>query len=168
MNTNGYAEIKAVEGQVEVARKAMFRSNVNLKNAETAFDTARFLLNTASQNLDAAKKENEDAIRDLKDATSALKAVNSKWKVIELDNDDESTSGSSEEDEYISKSDLDSLKPGSRVVIYEYKYHKDLYFNATVTKVGDNAKAGKVEIHFDGLKASKKNWVPKTAIARIL
>jgi hypothetical protein len=180
MVQSGLSEIKAAEERLRLAKRAKIRSKASLKNAEAAFDSARKLLNLASRNLDDAKKDYDEADSDLEDAHSALKAVNSKWKIIELDNSDEEDADEAatglrqvdtedtDEDDPITQADLDSLKPGSRVIIYEYWHHKDSYFNATIIKVGSNKKKGKFQIHIDGKKKSSRDWVSEESIARIL
>jgi hypothetical protein len=181
MVESGLSEIKAAEERLRSAKRAKIRSAASLKNAEAVFDSARKFLNVASRNLDDAKKDNDEADNDLKDAHSALKTVNSKWEIIELGNSDEEdadeaatgllqVNGTEDADENyddpITQADLDSLKPGSRVIIYEY--HNGLYFNATIIKLGTNTKQGKFQIHIDGKKKSSRDWVSERSIARIL
>jgi hypothetical protein len=182
MVQNGLSEIiKAAEERLRSAKRAKIRSTASLKNAEAAFDSARKFLNVASRNLDDAKRDNDEADNDLKDAHSALEAVNSKWEIIELGNSDEedavaegvtagppqvNTADTDEDDDPITEADLNSLKPGSRVIIYEY--HNGSYFNATIIKLGSNTKQGQFQIHIDGKKKTSRDWVSETSIARIL
>ena len=172
MTTNGIAEIKAVEDRLNVAERAKLRSIVNLKNAEMAFHWAR-------QNLDVAKREHKEANDDLRDTKAALNDVYSKYEVIEIDDTDEDsiepdsntvfnvdTDTDDNDPEPITKADLDKLKPGSRVIIYEYD--TDLYFNATIKKLGEKERQGRFQIHIDGLKPKSRRWIEEKDIARIL
>ena len=82
MAQNGLDEIKAVEAQVAMAKKAKARSSKNVIAAKAVVDAANKVL-------DDAKHEDEEADADLNKAVKALKDVNSKWEVIHVDIDNE-------------------------------------------------------------------------------
>lgn len=148
----------------EVAKKAKFRAEANLKKAEAAFDSA-------SKLLIAARSENTEASNDLKVAIATLAALNNpKHEIVDLCNDDENDEAKNQQDEEedpITQAELDNLTPESRVIIYEYKTGK--YFNATIKKLGCScAPQEKFLVHIDGNRKMSMKWLPKSAIARIL
>jgi len=164
--------IGAIEDRFEVAKRAQLRADINRKNAKAAFHRAK-------RNLDIAKRQEQEANDDLRDTTAALKDVYSKYEVVEIDDTDEDsiepdsntvfdvdTDTDDNDPEPITKADLDKLKPGSRVIIYEYD--TDLYFNATIKKLGENERQGRFQIHIDGLKPKSRRWIEEKDIARIL
>jgi hypothetical protein len=89
MASNGQGEITAVKNHLELAEKAAKRAAANRKNAYNAFNAAQKAFDAASLNLFAAKKEETDALNDVKDAEKLLKDVEKKWELIDVDGDDD-------------------------------------------------------------------------------
>ena len=99
MAQNELGEIKAAEARLELAKKAKAWSSKNVEAAiiaaadgRRALDDAKRALDNANKNLDEAKREDTEAVEDLGKAEAALKDVNSKWEVNEVDIEDEDDS----------------------------------------------------------------------------
>lgn len=86
MAQNGLGEIQAAEARFELAKKAKARTSKHVDAANAALKAAVKAMEAA---LNAAKHDDQEAAVDLNKAEAALKAVNSKWEVIEVDTDDE-------------------------------------------------------------------------------